>query len=212
MSNDEEVQSQAASAARAKLIGEAVTRTHMARRAYISAANTIGDSDGMSIAAAQLHNATIDYYYALRPLSDKQAVKKFWNDVKLWAETEVAYDAETGKYSSKKVWVTGFDALDHEAVNRRVVTEIRDGYMGHRVVQREVPERLPPEVLLRVSAKLDEATAKLGFMPPVKESLPRDEPSGSDLYGLLVKREQHEAARQLPESFKQTPKEEQTDV
>ncbi|AXR80700.1 hypothetical protein AArcMg_0678 [Natrarchaeobaculum sulfurireducens] len=111
----------------------------------------------------------INYFYALRPLKDEGAVKNFWDSVVLWEERKLAQSPQGPQVVTEEV--TGFDTLAEEAVKTRVITEERDGYLGTREIEREIPERLPPDILLRVSAQLDRAAGKLGFVPETESEV-----------------------------------------
>lgn len=151
-------------ASRARIIAHAQERCHQARTQYIEAENTIEGGEHALVAAAELHNAVIEYFYALRPLKDEDPVEDFWDDVVLWTE-QIPVRTEAGGISMEEQPVTGFDQLAQEAIKHKTVQEERDGYLGKRVVTRDIPIRLPPDILLRISAKLDQAAGMLGFKP-----------------------------------------------
>jgi len=154
MTTDDSTQTTTVARSRERIISHAQERCHAAAVRYIEAANSLDDDARSDVAAAELHNSTIEYYRALRPLSDEDAVSDFWADVELWDP-----DAE------EKEAVTGFDTLGDWAVQMRTTTQTKRGYTGSKKVTRKEPVRLPPSVLLDVAEKLDEAAVKLGFAP-----------------------------------------------
>lgn len=160
MKSDDERQG-AASVSRARIIAEAQARTHDARMQFIESANSIEQGAHENLAAAQLHNAVIEYFYALRPLKDEPPVRQFWNEVVLWEE------AESGETKKAK----GFDRLEQEAVRFQTTRSTSKGYLGTRTEVNREPIRLPPDVLLRISAKLDQAAGKLGFLPETDDEI-----------------------------------------
>lgn len=139
------------STAHSQLIAHARTRCHQARAQYVQSANTLDEGAHDDVAAAELHNAVIDYWFTLRPLRDEPVIKDFWKDVELWDR-----NGET---------VTGFDALEERVVQYDIVHEQQGGYLGSETVKKRIPVRMPPQVLIHISVKLDEAAVKLGFKP-----------------------------------------------
>jgi hypothetical protein len=161
MNADDSTQTTTVARSRERIISHAQERCHAAAVRYIEAANSLDDDARSDLAAAELHNAVIEYYRALRPLSGEDAVSDYWGDVTLWTrrtQSESGSDEEAAE-------VTGFDRLGEEAVRMRTVEEKTMGYTGSRTVTRQEPVRLPPKILLRIAEKLDEAAVKLGFAP-----------------------------------------------
>lgn len=153
---------------RERIISHAQERCHAASVRYIEAANSLDGDNRRELAAAELHNAVIEYYRALQPLSNEDAVSDFWESVVLWttegSESDGGGSDDDGSVGDSAA-VTGFDRLGKEAVRFRTVTESKMGYCGQRTESRREPVRLPPDLLLRVAQKLDEAAIKLGFSP-----------------------------------------------
>ena len=170
MSADQET-SGVAGASRARLIAQAQERCHEARRQFIEIENSIGTGDESRVAAAEFHNAVIEYFYALRPLKDENAVSSFWDSVLLWEE-QVEVPREDGRgYEFTTEEVTGFDTLEQHAIRKQTVSQQHSTALGKRTELSEVPVRMSPAILLRASAKLDEAAARLGFKPETDEQI-----------------------------------------
>ena len=159
-----------ASLSRGRLIANAQERVHRARSAWIESENSLEGHNLSTALSAEFHNAVIEFFYALRPLKDKPGVKAYWEDVVLWKEEQLVQD-EDGTMTIEEKPVTGFDTLEQYAVQKRQVRDETVGLLGRQVQVKEIPVRLPPDALLRISAKLDEAAGDLGFVPETDDQV-----------------------------------------
>jgi len=74
--------------ARENIIKHEQERLHTAMSEYVQISNSTNRDDAERVAAAELHNAVIRYYWALKPLANEPAVRDFWEDVVLWRTGE----------------------------------------------------------------------------------------------------------------------------
>lgn len=86
--------------------------------------------------------------------------------------TRVVVDQETGE--PKMVWKRGLESLQDYRTRSTTVTETV-GTFRKRTVTRTQPDRLDPDVLLRVARMLDQAADKLGLVADVEVDVPTTE-------------------------------------
>jgi len=138
--------------ARENIIKHEQERLHTAMSEYVQISNSINREDAERVAPAELHNAVIRYYWALKPLASEPAVSDFWDSATLWRNRE-------GEEAC------GFDTLMDYANKYRTVERQVNDFKGHRVVREKEPVRLPPEHLLNIGTLLNKAAWRLGFAP-----------------------------------------------
>jgi hypothetical protein len=140
---------------RGRIIAATQERAFKAVNRYVEAANSLDDSGEARVAAAELHNAVMAYYRALRPLRNEEVIEDFWEG----AEWEYRGDR-----------VKGLDKLAQVMVESEEDTEHRQGFLGARTERKRKPLRLAPKTLIQLAATLDDAAVKLGFAPEVDTS------------------------------------------
>lgn len=139
---------------RSRIIADAAERVHQARSQYLRA--RYGDDWTVQDAAERkLQRCVLDYYFALYPLADEGAVKKFWEEAELWTE-RTANGSQT---------VVGLDNVERIAFETESRTVEETGFDGRTTTSVEKPVQLNGEILVRIASALDRA-AQLGDLGP----------------------------------------------
>lgn len=159
MSGEEGGGQQSIGRSRARIISSCQERCFKAVARYIEAANSLEDQQNARLAAAELHNAVLAYYRALRPLRDKEAVEDFWASAE-WEFTDSSGYTQT---------LEGLGELEGMMLQTEQVEQTTQGFLGRRTTASQQPTRLPPRTLLDLAAKLDDAAVQLGFAPDVDD-------------------------------------------
>ncbi|WP_226043514.1 hypothetical protein [Natrinema sp. DC36] len=199
--------------ARRQIIEEAQVVCHTARSEY-QQVSKLNDGEVPREISLRFQQAVTDYYWSLRPLRDEQVVQDFWESTVLsedWTYEEVVVKGSVeadlhkpGIQISREPQTIEKPYLGLETIKTHLdgefetKTVVKTGARGRREETVRRQKILEPEILLDISGVLDDAAAKLGFMPDVKQKDPKDSPNMGDLRGLLVDRGQTEAAEKLP--------------
>jgi hypothetical protein len=148
---------------RSRIIADAAERVHQARSQYLRA--RYGNDESVKNAAERkLQRCVVDYFFALRPLADEGAVKKFWNQPELWTE----------RTPSGEQTIVGLDAVERLAFETETTTVEETGFSGRQTTTVEKPVLLEGEILVRIASALDRA-AQLGNLGPTIPSEQKDD-------------------------------------
>lgn len=182
---------------RTRIIQQAQQEVFEARSNYARAAATSADDARTAAAAADLHNAVVDYYQALEPLSDDKNIADEWDDVELWTETVPARTedgdlrlVENGDGSTTVAMTeasVGLEGIERYIGATTERTETETGFLGTYEKTVAEPERLSPPVLFKAAKALDSIAEELGFAPSTPDYTPETEVTQDDIEAVQDK-------------------------
>lgn len=173
MPSDDETQ--ATGRTRARLVENAQATVENARSAYRRSVSGGASQETVEAAKADLHAAVMDYWSALRPLSNKDVIANEWENGAVYHhKIPVANDRGQIIDWKQEPALEGWDNVEQFVGRTKTVEREVSGFFGTRTIEETQPQRLPPTVLLEMSYRLDLIASKLGFAPETPEELPTD--------------------------------------
>lgn len=185
---------------RGRIIEDAMVNCHEARADVLKAQQLAGTVDREY--RLRLQQAIIEYYYAMRPLREHNAIKDWWEDVVLserWVKDRRTEQKVTGSVvdgvsleeETVEEYYRGLDHIERLQDMRERRRTVDSGMMGKRESVEEVQKVLETAVLIDIAGTLDDAAAKLGFEPGVPDSAPRTKITEEALEEVKKWREQN---------------------
>lgn len=132
---------------RRQQVAEAMEDVAHYRRQYLRAAQN--NQANHPELRREFHSAVLDYWLALRPFRNNDALTEQWQTARVWQNDDGS-------------WQTGIDSLQNWVNRTKTVSvDTASGYDQSGGETRTVPETLPAKALIRVSLILDDIAAKI---------------------------------------------------
>lgn len=159
---------------RARIVEQAQATVHEARSQYRRMVSGGADQAEIDAAAADLHSAVMDYWDALRPLSNKDVIQDEWDEGVVYSEPQMVTGEDGTPVIQKRPALRGWDSVEQFVGRTTTKTRSVKGFFGGRTVEETAPQRLPPKKLMEMSFRLDLMASELGFSPETPEDNPED--------------------------------------